>query len=78
MWLARTSTKKTSVVSVRLLMPLAMFLLSLKSIKSVIEEVNNLQCALIVLQERGVHAQLIVHTDRHGLCGSSQKCIGRL
>ncbi len=33
-------------------MPLAMFLLSLKSI-SVIEEV---QCALIVSQERGVHS----------------------
>ncbi len=37
-------------------MPLAMFLLSLKSI-SVIEEVNNLQCTLIV-------SQLIVYTDR--------------
>ncbi len=46
----------TSVASARLLMPLAMFLLSLKSI-SVIEEVNNLQCTLIV-------SQLIVYTDR--------------
>ncbi len=36
---------------------------SLKSIRVFIEEVNNLQCALIVSQERGVHAQLIVYTD---------------
>ena len=38
-----------------------MFLLSLKSIR-VLEEVNNLLCALIVSQERGVHMQLIVYT----------------
>ncbi len=38
-------------------MPLAMFLLLLKSIRvHVIEEVNNLQCALIVSQERGVYS----------------------
>ena len=41
---------KTSVASARLLMPLAMFLISLKSI-SVTEEINNLLCALLVSQK---------------------------
>ena len=49
----RSTADQTSVPSVRLLMPLAMFLLSLNSI---LEEVNTLQCALIVSQERGVHS----------------------
>ncbi len=56
------TTMTTSVASVRLLECLSPCF----AFASVIEEVNNLQCALIVSQERGVHSyhSVYIYTDR--------------